>query len=347
MGILEKIVRPPGLQISANPGVFRVDASPGAGMACFAVKNLFKSELILTVQQPVACVVIGKYRKEVCAWCYSYAFGSIHKIKLAVARGRGVVWFCQLSCRDSWMKNVGKVGWEAISAFEEGLGRTGAQTAMCSDTPCDLERIESLWETALQEGDRIRAQRLTKPRRIPKTGTLPPEVDIDEARFILSSCITFSRSEYSIGDVLNLVPTLTPYTNSTNTVHLHIKIYHYILSVLPITSPILDFVSPVNIMSLMTRDAGNSWGVWDQSLVGEELFAYCMYPQASLFNHSCDPNVSKERIGRVYQFRASNNLPLGSELNVNYLGKLESELSWQGRQEILLVSLVLEFPVQC
>jgi SET domain len=338
MGILTRIARPEGLQFSANPDVFRVDASPGAGMACFAAKDISKSEMILAVQQPVACVVVKKFRKEVCAWCYSYAFGSIHKIKLEVAKGRGVAWFCKLSCRDAWMVNVGETGWEAISAFEEGLSRNGAQSAVCVDTPCDLEQIQSLWEVALQEGGRILAQRLAKPRLVPQTALLPAEVDIDEARFILSSCITFSRSQYSINDVLNLVPTLTPYTSSTNKLRLHIKIYHYILSVLPVTSPVLLFVSPINIMSVVTRDAGNSWGVWDKSLAGEELFAYCMYPPASLFNHSCHPNILKERTGRIYQFRASGDLALGTELNVSYLGKAESELSWQGRQEILLVS---------
>ena len=340
MGILQKIARPVGTQISASPDIFRIDASPGAGLACFAAKGLSRSEVVLTVQQPVAGVVINRFKKEVCAWCYSYNFGSIHKFKVEIAKGRGVAWFCQISCKDSWTDNVGEMGWEAIRAFEEGLGRKGTQSTMCTDpdTPCNVEQIESLWQAASEEGGRILAQRLARPRFVPKTAMLPADVDIDDARFILSACITFSMSEEATHEVLNLAPTLTLYTKSMNTVRSHISIYHYILSVLPVTSPVLSFVSPANILSVMTRDTGNSWGIWDKSLAGEELLAYCLYPPASFFNHSCAPNISKERIGRAYEFRTCDNLAFGSELSVSYLGKAESEMNWQRRQEKLLVS---------
>lgn len=272
MGFLQKIARSKGPQVSNNPDVFRIDSSPvkGAGMACFATRALSRSDIVLTVQDPVASVVMKKFRKEVCAWCYAFAANSSHKIKVSLPTGRGVAWFCQLECRDYWKENVGEAGWEAMCAFEDGLGRTKLPSLERPDSPGSLEQIESLWERALYDGERIIEKRLAKPWVIPKTATLPAEVDINVARFILSSFISFSKSKELIAVVNSLIPSLIPYTTSRNTLEAHIKIYHYILSVIPVSSQILEFVSPVNVVALITRDATNSWGVWDESLVGDE-----------------------------------------------------------------------------
>ncbi|KIM28859.1 hypothetical protein M408DRAFT_69074 [Serendipita vermifera MAFF 305830] len=339
MGFLEEIARSDQHLISANPDVFRVDVSPvpGGGMACFAANNLSKGDIILTVDDPAASVVTKKFRKEVCAWCYSYTINSNHKIKVSTREGRGVAWFCQIECRDYWMDSIGGIGWDATCAFENGLGRTKGPCLQQEDGPCSLEEIETLWESALKEGESILSKRRAKPQLIPKTATLPADVDIDDARFILSACISFTKSKELLGLVRGLVPTLTPYTKSKNTLYLHIHIYHYILSVLDTTSPILESVTSINIATLVTRDAGNSWGIWDESLAGDELFAYCLYPAASLFNHSCSPNLLRHRNGRTSSYCTKEDVANGSELCVSYL-KGATHLSFQERQERLLVS---------
>ena len=341
MGFLQKIARSESPQFSANPDVFRIDVSPvpGGGMACFAARDLSDSDTILTVKEPAASVIMKKFRKEVCAWCYSYAINSNLRIKVSVKEDRGIAWFCSLECRDSWMKNVGDAGWEAICAFEDGLGRTKGPCVEHADIPCGSGEVETLWEKALQDGNQIMTRRLAKPRSALKTATLPANVDIDVARFILSSFIPLKNAE-DVDVIRRLVPTLAPYTSSQITIHQHIQIYHYLLSVLPIASPILASISPVNIASLVTRDAGNSWGVWDEALAGDELFAYCLYPTASYFNHSCTPNVTQRRLGRTYSFHVKDNVALGDELNVSYLGEAVSKLSFQERQKKLLVSVV-------
>lgn len=49
------------------------------------------------------------------------------------------------------------------------------------------------------------------------------------------------------------------------------------------------------------------------------LYAFGFYVVASLFNHSCSPNVYKFRKGQTYEFRALYDIPKGTELCHNYL----------------------------
>ncbi|PVG00287.1 SET domain-containing protein, partial [Serendipita vermifera] len=339
MGLLEDVTRLTQGPESKGADTFTIEKSPaeGAGLTCFATKGLSNNEVILQTHEPVASVIVSVFRKEVCSWCYAYEFGAIHKFKLQTPNGRGVAWFCQPSCRDAWRESVGDGGWEAIVAFEQGLKTTGTGgTPRSENSPCILTEIEDAWEKASQEGNKILAMRHAKPHSVLKTSRLPPEVDIDDARFILSGLVSFSKSQESLRQVLRLNPSMKPYTNSRNTLQAHVTIYHYLLSVLPLTSPILPLTTPSNVIALITRDEGNTFGIWDQSLAGHELFAYCLYPVASYFNHSCEPNVSKDQIGRMYEFRAKGEIAPTEELNVSYLGVAGEALGYKERRQKLL-----------
>ncbi|CAG8525034.1 7277_t:CDS:2 [Acaulospora colombiana] len=340
MGLLEDVARLIQDPESKSTDTFTIEKSPaeGAGLTCFATKSLPNDEIILQTHEPVASVIVSVFRKEVCSWCYAYGFGAIHKFKLQTPNGRGVAWFCQPSCRDAWRESIGDGGWEAIVAFEQGLKATGGDTPRSENSPCSLTEIEDTWERALKEGKKVLTTRQTKPHSVLKTSRMPPEVDLDDARFILSGLISFSKSQESLRQVLRLNPSMKPYTSSRNTLRAHVAIYHYLLSVLPLASPILPLTTPSNIIALITRDEGNTFGIWDQTLAGHELFAYCLYPIASYFNHSCEPNVSKDQIGRVYEFRAKGEIAPEAELNVSYLGVAGDTLSYRERQQKLLAT---------
>lgn len=72
--------------------------------------------------------------------------------------------------------------------------------------------------------------------------------------------------------------------------------------------------------------------------IGFIVLAYCLFPAASLFNHSCAPNMELQRNGRAYTFHAKEDVALGAELNVTYLGQNVSQLGFRERQDRLLVS---------
>ncbi|KAG8833093.1 hypothetical protein FRC17_000032 [Serendipita sp. 399] len=286
-----------------------------AGMACFASRKLVPGDVVLRVQSPVASVVNANFRKEVCGWCYFYDFGSILKFKLTTSRGRGVAWFCSEACQVSWRNKMDDIEWQAILSFEDGLARLAKTDEPLVEGPTSESEIEVAWEDARREGEKILMLRKDRPHRIPKQATLPTVVDVDDARFLLSAILSFYRSPGSFQEILQMVPTLKPYSDSKSTLRQHIAIYHYLLSVIPIDSPIIEYITPAQIIATVTRDAGNSFGIWDQALAGQELFAYGMYPSASYFNHSCNPNVTKEREGREYVFKASAEIPVGAQKN--------------------------------
>lgn len=345
MGLLKTVERVEGPYLSTNPDIFTIEQSAveGGGMACFAASSLPQGTTVIRFEEPVASVIVSSFRKEVCHWCYAYDLGATPKVKIETGRGRGVAWFCTVTCRNSWNYFIGTEGLHCIMAFEDGLGRGKSQAksnreSEKPDEHCDLDVIKNRWEDAFVAGERIISRRRAKPHVSLDSATLPSTVDLDDARFILSGLLSFHNRPQSLHEVLQMAPSMSPYTKSKNTLQAHISIYHYLLSVLPLNSPILNLVTPTNLIAIITRDAGNTWGIWDENLAGHELLAYCLYPAASYFNHSCEPNIYKERDGRAYHFRVKTDLAAGEELTVSYLGDAEKTLDWKQRGEKLLVS---------
>ena len=46
-----------------------------------------------------------------------------------------------------------------------------------------------------------------------------------------------------------------------------------------------------------------------------------IYPQGSMFNHSCHPNINHYAVGDVTFFRATHDIPAGEELFISYIGR--------------------------
>jgi hypothetical protein len=69
----------------------------------------------------------------------------------------------------------------------------------------------------------------------------------------------------------------------------------------------------------LSRHISNSFGVWELPISPDsEHLGSAMYPSASYFNHSCDPNVTKVRQGRTVLFVTSKNVQPGEELCISY-----------------------------
>ena len=63
-----------------------------------------------------------------------------------------------------------------------------------------------------------------------------------------------------------------------------------------------------------------------------ENLGSAMYPSASYFNHSCDPNVAKVRQGRTVLFVTSKEVQAGEELCISY-GHTERQV--EERRQVL------------
>ena len=112
------------------------------------------------------------------------------------------------------------------------------------------------------------------------------------------------------------------------------------LGVSQITS-FLEQNLPVDLQSLvqstafpfLSRHLPNSFGIWELPVTPDsENLGSLMYPAASYFNHSCEPNVVKTRDGRVMRFVTLRSVDKGAELCISY-GHIEKDV--QERRETL------------
>ncbi|KAH9935871.1 SET domain-containing protein, partial [Epithele typhae] len=101
-------------------------------------------------------------------------------------------------------------------------------------------------------------------------------------------------------------------------------------------SSLADLVTVENIRTIFGVDPGNAFGIWETPLMEEsECLGFAVYPMASFFNHSCSPNVRKERQGRVLRFVTTSGADDGEELCISYGPNVEG-MGWETRQKELL-----------
>lgn len=325
--------------LSVYPDAFRIASStiPGAGLSCYATRDIPASTNVLDIHRsPIAAVICQPFRKEVCAWCFSYNQGNIlkHKLETGGRNSRGVAWFCQTPCIEAWRNEMTEEGVRIITTVEEALTRLHLTAPEADeDPPCTVNDIDSTWGEASSISEKILKDRKRKPQA--RSILRPACFEIDDLRFILSGLISFHRNKDAITEVLQLGPSWSPYLTSRSKLTQHVDILHFLTYALPLDTPVLAFVTPHYIAALITRDSGNSFGIWDLQLGERELFGYAMYPCASYFNHSCSPNLRKRRIGRFYEFITCCEVAEGGELCISYLGGAEDELNGQLRQKRL------------
>jgi hypothetical protein len=71
--------------------------------------------------------------------------------------------------------------------------------------------------------------------------------------------------------------------------------------------------------AFLSRHLSNSFGIWELPIMPDsENLGSAMYPSASYFNHSCEPNVLKLRQGRIISFVTSRDIQEGEELCISY-----------------------------
>jgi SET domain len=193
--------------VGSEPNSF-YDIQPTAygGRGAFARSFIPKDTLVLSCSGPYASVIFRRFKREVCAWCFAYAFESGRRkwsIKLdEVDRNGAGAWFCSESCRGTWTTDyqVGDgVGWwlDINSALEKSVsqigkrGKTGNSTLSTSHlafldnllgekvTP---EFIDQAWDLAHE----VSFEESKQGARTPWTEELN-EIEQDTVRFVLDA----------------------------------------------------------------------------------------------------------------------------------------------------------------
>lgn len=182
---------------------------------------------------------------------------------------------------------------------------------MNTDEPCS-------WQQAAQDGAQIVEARMRqKPTKADNQiirNHIQP-VDPDILHFLFSGCLTDLISLMSLAENDNVYKTAS--------LSDHIKAYHLLLAILP--TELLHHIQATHCHELVCRASHNAFSIRPTSDT-DEFLGYGIWPEASFFNHSCQPNVKKERRGRQWTFWTSAEVAEDDELNITYLGGEEMEL---------------------
>lgn len=279
------------------------------GLGAFATRRILAGTEVYCAPSPFVKVIYGPYRKEVCANCFAYDCGRNMKHAQKSVTGkeqRGIAWFCSPECCNSWKDHVGEFGIEAISRILAGLSKLqkGKSDGRRSDGE-SRATIEAAW-TAAESSPVYKILPL-----------LQEEDDQDTAFFLLDGILARSRNPTGWEAFLSLNPTLQPY-DTPGTLQSHIRIFHYLHVHLP--EHLRPFCSAETILALVTRDHGNSFGIFEDDLGRDgEMLGYGTWTEASFFNHSCSANLAKKRSGRSYVFTANRDIEIDEELCINYI----------------------------
>ena len=153
------------------------------GRGAFARIFIPKDSLILSCSGPYASVIFRSFKREVCAWCFAYAFESGKRkwsVKLDEVDQNGAgAWFCSESCREIWTVDYqagddGVKWWLDInSALERSINQTGKRGKTANIPRPTTSRLAFL--------DNLSEERVTR-EFIDKAWNLVQEISFEESK---------------------------------------------------------------------------------------------------------------------------------------------------------------------
>lgn len=323
--------------------LFDVQSIPKEGRGVIASKTLQENASVLTSLAPVAHVVLREYRKEVCANCFSYDRGRTLPER---DHTTGHV-FCTPACQQQWAEEQGPLGMEAWQALEMFV-RTKRKAINQLHSQMSVQPISAFnavkyaWKTANERAQLQKAGRCSsasdsgpgvkaqKEYRKAVHHTWTSSVDPDILSFLLSGVLYHHNHADKWDEILDLEPDKMPY-KSVLDLEAHTGSFLQLVAILP--HQLLPSINTEICQALIDRTAHNSFGIRNE--LGEEYFGYALYPSASYFNHSCEPNVSKVRKAKEWSFSMSKDAQSGDQLCITYLGGDEKDMTVTERRSLL------------
>ena len=305
---------------------FRVEDTQTTGRAAFANESIPAGTDIFRCSAPFVHVIYKQFRKEVCATCFRYDGGRKMKVGYMAGDGkeyRGLAWFCSIACKTQWEARMGEAGVEAVLAIHSALARVkkAASVGDARTKPITESEIEIAWQ---------RAAASTPANDI---RLIDEEDNEDTLLFLLDGILARAREPEKWHALLSLNPTLAPYYSDPSLLASHIRIYDFLRVHLPRGSR--PHAVPSTLLALITREAGNSFGIWEQDVEDDgEMLGYGTWIESSFFNHSCEPNLKKRIDGPVFDFYTLSDVDAGQDLCINYIGDAR-EAPVKERQAIL------------
>ena len=321
--------------------LFTIQVIPGAGRGVLASIPLLPATKVFASPHPAAYVIFRQYRKEVCAQCFAYDRGRTLAVKDNAA-GRV---FCNESCYEAWKQDEGELGveaWQALETFFKSRSKaiTSTATQLTFGNKPGQEAIAATWEEAEEIASLQRSARLgngsgpgiksEREYRKAVHHVWTQVVDPDILGYLLSGILFRHRYPDEWKErVLSLAMDKEPYT-TTKDLEAHCNSFLQLVAVIPLS--LLDSCTTEACLSLAQAGSHNAFGIRSGGEDNEEYMGYSVYPEASYFNHSCSPNISKKREGKSWVFSIARPVREGEQLCISYLGGDEKDMTLAERR---------------
>ncbi|KZM25823.1 SET (Su(var)3-9, Enhancer-of-zeste, Trithorax) domain [Ascochyta rabiei] len=329
--------------------LFEIRNTPTAGRAVFATQSIPRGGLVWRSDDLTLSVLLREYRREVCGQCFEYEDGRDLSVRDQIV---GFA-FCSKECQEMWRQwneEAGVQAWTAVEKLVKSRAKEDNEMVDADLPRPTSEEIKKAWDSVATQAALIRTAReaeqarsaqladhgtegneplpITKQHRRAVQKALQQRISPDVMSFCVSGIVWRYNSPQAWENMLALADDVTPY-HSTDDLQAFVRSYLHLLAILP--APLLPLVTPETIFLFSSRDSHNSFGIRSLEDDGSEFFGYGCWPAASYFNHSCAPNVDKNRQGRVWLFSAATDIQKGDELNITYLSGEERKLSRASR----------------
>lgn len=208
---------------------YEIRATRYGGRGAFALCPIPKDTLVLACAAPYASVVLRKFKREVCGWCFAYSFESGKSkwsIRLDDPRkkgsgengdGGGGTWFCTDECRESWVQSYhfgqdNDLGWwmTVNAALEKIVTQAKKRQGSCDRNPSSnsgaspmLAFLDNLKEgdvtrEAISHGWKVAEEVFSQETKFGTSSwgvEAMSEFELDTVRFVLNGLITRAIQE--------------------------------------------------------------------------------------------------------------------------------------------------------
>ncbi|CAH6718405.1 hypothetical protein CLIB1444_01S05996 [[Candida] jaroonii] len=337
---------------------FQVSETKYGGNGCFSYNTIPKGEIILISKIPVGSTVSRDFKKEVCNLCFKYDDGRNLKHKLGLPKYNQYLYFCSETCVNTFNeidpeKLLTKSLLDLDNYYNQGLKKPEVEY---SSKPLTESNIENKWqETEIWDNDILKIKSTKWSKFIPRIN----ESEYSEIKYIISILFQMFQSEnaeantefmkdLNIRESLNFEVKLFDFLQNSET-EKYLKFpellesYVNIFKFVRLTSPIQfqKFINTSTIRSIIGKNLTNAFGIW--SITGDsevdhninenrEFFGFGVFPSASFFNHSCDPNIKKIRKGNELHFQTKREIEPHEELCIDYGNYLDESVEIRRKQ---------------
>ncbi|KXT12996.1 hypothetical protein AC579_3161 [Pseudocercospora musae] len=317
---------------SPTSELFEIRVIPNAGRGAIAIRDIPAGTLVLESGPPATHLIFKEYRKETCAYCFQWDRGRT----LPVREHELGKYFCSPECQARWTEEQREIGiesWRIVTAFGSRIvKRRPSQDQIMSDAVRPTkEEIASTWAIATEQAKLLLGGRTAASfsksewKRVQALRhDLAQSMDTDLLGYLLEGALLcHQRPEKWRQEVLSLAMDDTPYKTKQE-LDSNCKAFLQLASILP--ESILPTLTAELCLALVQADNHNAFGIRAGGEDSEEYMGYGVYPAASYFNHSCDPNIGKQRKGRSWEFHALRDISPGEECCITYLGGDERDM---------------------